>query len=148
MFHQHPFEEFQVPILALDFQKSCAKTWSKAFRRHRVSTRIGLSCWFPLYQEIKVGANRPTCQLTSMSGFFLVTNMLGKKKILKKCWPTFIEFLINVGQHWRQKLVKFTCWYGLQCLPTCWPTFLTKIYGFKHSIRIFREFEFQIECFN
>ena len=34
-----------------------------------------------------------------LARFAVGTNMLGKKKNVEKCWPTFIKLLINVGQH-------------------------------------------------
>ena len=39
------------------------------------------------------------CWPTMLVWFAVPTNMLVKEKIVKKCWPTFINFLINVGQH-------------------------------------------------
>jgi len=48
--------------------------------------------------------------------------MLGKKNT-QKYWPTYIKFLINVGQHYRQKEV--ISHVGAVCgAPTCWTTFL------------------------
>ena len=46
--------------------------------------------------------------------FAIDTNMLGKKKDVGKCWPTFIKFLINVGQHCQPNSHVGTFCYGQQ----------------------------------
>ena len=46
--------------------------------------------------------------------FALGTNMLGKKKIDLKCWPTFIKFLLNVNQHFWPNSHVGTVSYGQQ----------------------------------
>ena len=56
-------------------------------------------------------------QLTNMFVWFaLDTNMLAKKEMKEKCWPTFLKKLRNVGQ--QIKLVnmefEFECFFAIQ----------------------------------
>ena len=52
--------------------------------------------------------------------FAICEQHVGDGKTIKKCWPTFINFFINVGQHcWLSMHVGTVCYPP----PTYWPTF-------------------------